>query len=819
MPFLGDIMVGLGAKDRDLHRDLKRGEAGMKHYAKTAKKQATAAQQAMKKIGGALGTMFGGYAMLQMGKNALMTASNFQKAMNRVRALSGATGSDFAALRKQALDLGRTTAWSASQAAEAMGFLSMAGFNVNQTMKAMPGTLALASAGQIELGRAADIASNILTGFGMEASRMNEVADKLTVTFTRSNVDLEMLGESFKYAAPVAKAAGLSFNETAAYMGLLGNAGIQGSMAGTSLRQTLAKLLKPTKAAREVLDRLGISTLDSSGKVRSLDTIMGELIDRGAGITDILTIFGIRAGPGMAAALEQGLPKLREMIGELENADGAAQNVADIQLEGLDGQIKLLKSAWEDYNITMADATGGLTMAEAAVATLRKALVWLGEGKWGTQLGEDFSEGFKSIANDMIGFATFLPDKMLSVAAFLPDKIVGIFTDTDDAVSKVLHGALAKWKDIVKKGVGKIVDAFAWMYDKIVGHSIIPELLDRIAREYGRLQEVMVTPTERAVSDTIKSFDELSRGGLGTLPSRIALPDKPIDPDQKKRSPYEAALADYEKRLDLMRQEEQLSRILTDSRINALGTLEQSLAREQELYRDQISDFEQSGKALLSAKAITEEEYQAWHAEITQAHNARMIEIQAEHDQAMLSQQTVGFNALEMLAVKHHSLMAGSALNSSRSLLQGLGQHNRQAFEANKIFAIGDATVSAYQGIAKTLKTYPYPLNVGMAAAHGVLAFHQVQKIRSQSFGGGGGGVSVGGGASVSAMSTPTLSSGPNITPSEGAQAGGRQVSLIVDISRLKNQRVIIDDMTEFVKELYGEFNKVAGMGVHVEFE
>ncbi|HSH40546.1 MAG TPA: phage tail tape measure protein, partial [Arenicellales bacterium] len=191
--------------------------------------------------------------IVAFGGFALKAAGDFEQGMNRVQAVSGATGGQLDALREQAKEMGRTTQFSASQAADAMGFLAMAGFEVDEIVGALPGTLQLAAAAQMDLGSAADIVSNILSGYGMEVEELSRVNDVLAKTMSSTNTDLLQLGEAMQYAGPVAAAAGVQFEEAAAAVGLMGNAGIQASMAGTSLRGAISRILNPTAAATKAM--------------------------------------------------------------------------------------------------------------------------------------------------------------------------------------------------------------------------------------------------------------------------------------------------------------------------------------------------------------------------------------------------------------------------------------------------------------------------------------------------------------------------------------------------------------------------------------
>lgn len=328
------------------------------------------------------------------GASVIRTAGDFQTSMNRVSALTGETGVQFDNLRKQARDLGATTQFSASEAADAMGFLGMAGFDTNEIMGAMPGTLQLAAAGQMELGRTADIASNILTGFGIETAKLGDVNNVLVATFTKSNTTLEELGEGMKFVAPVANGMGISIEEVAAAMGKLGDAGIKGAMAGTALRGSLAKLSKPSAEAVAIFSKLGISRedmLDSSGNVKSLTNTVKVLEEKGASASELLTIFGQRAGPAMTALVNQGSDSLVKMQEEIAGAGNIAERVAKKQMEGFNGAMKELKSAFAELQIAIADS-GILDFVTEMGRKLTGFVRWLSEVnpaflKWGAIIG------------------------------------------------------------------------------------------------------------------------------------------------------------------------------------------------------------------------------------------------------------------------------------------------------------------------------------------------------------------------------------------------------------------------------------------------
>lgn len=298
-----------------------------------------------------------GIALTSKMSGVVQTGAGFDSAMARVGAVSGASGEDLLALREQAKELGKSTVWSSSQAAEGQQYLAMAGFNKEQIMKSMPGMLDLASAGGIDLGSAADIGSNILTGMGLDASDMGRVGDVLVNTFTKSNTNLTMLGETMKYAAPVAKSLGVSVEEAAAMAGKLGDAGIQGSMAGTTLRTVMLRLSAPSKEGAKALDSLGVKTTDAAGNMRKMPEILADLNKAMADMPEsqkaayTKAIFETEAMSGAFVLMEQaGKGALQEFISSVRKS-GTAKEVASKQNDNLLGDYKGLTSALEGLSI------------------------------------------------------------------------------------------------------------------------------------------------------------------------------------------------------------------------------------------------------------------------------------------------------------------------------------------------------------------------------------------------------------------------------------------------------------------------------------
>lgn len=317
--------------------------------------------------------------LIAAGGIALKTTADFEQSMLRVQNLTGATGTQFVALEKQARDLGATTIFSASQAAEGMGYLGMAGFQTNQIMQAMPATLNLAAAAQMELGQSADIVSNILTAYGKDASQTTSVTDLLVDSFQSANTNLEQMAEAMKFVGPVAAGMKIPIEDTATAIGLLSNAGIQGAMAGTQLRGIIGTLADPTNEARAALARLQIpkdQIIDSAGNVKNLGNIIQQFEKHGATTADMLQIFGRRIGPGMAALVSQGSKAFEVLNADLRDNAGSAQSAADVFNNSFIGQVKALRSALEELGIALFKDTGLLkdisTVVKGAIQFVRR---------------------------------------------------------------------------------------------------------------------------------------------------------------------------------------------------------------------------------------------------------------------------------------------------------------------------------------------------------------------------------------------------------------------------------------------------------------
>lgn len=324
----------------------------MSSSAQSAKRSLTDIQNASLAVGAAVVAGMG---------TTVAVAANFEKAMSRVKAVSGATDEQFLALKDAAMEMGKTTQFSSTQAAEALTYLSMAGFEVEDQINALPAVLNAAAAGNIDLGRSADIVSNIMTGFGIKATDTGEAVDVLVKTMTTANTDLPMLGEAMKYVAPVASSLGLGIEETAAAIAKMSDAGIQGGQAGTSLRAALLSLANPVGQTKDAMDEFGIKVLDAEGNMKPIPELVGHIAEKMEGMTDAqktataAQLVGVEAASGFVTLLGIGEEGLRDYTKELENAGGTADRVAKTQMDNLLGSFEEFKSALEGLGIEIGE--------------------------------------------------------------------------------------------------------------------------------------------------------------------------------------------------------------------------------------------------------------------------------------------------------------------------------------------------------------------------------------------------------------------------------------------------------------------------------
>ena len=320
-------------------------------------------------IATALKAIYDGY------KECISLSSDFEERMSTVEALSGASDSEMKQLSALAKELGATTKFTAIESGEAMTYMGMAGWNAQQMMAGMDGVLQLAAASGEDLGTVSDIVTDDLTAFGLAASDAGHFADILAAAATNSNTNVGLMGETFKYVAPLFGTMKWSAEDAAVAVGLMANAGIKGTQAGTSLKTALANLIAPTTKMQAVMDELDISITKADGSAMDFGEIMVMLRDRFAGLSEqeqaaaASAIFGKEAMSGMLNIINASEADFDKLTNSIENCAGSAKKMAEIKLDNLNGQITLMNSASDALKTTIGEAFNPELRALAAIGT------------------------------------------------------------------------------------------------------------------------------------------------------------------------------------------------------------------------------------------------------------------------------------------------------------------------------------------------------------------------------------------------------------------------------------------------------------------
>lgn len=608
----------------------------------------------LKRVGAGMQSMGRGLAasvtlpLIGIGAVIARTAGKFEASMNFVQSLTRATGKDFDALKQKAMDLGRDTQFSASQAADAMVLLAQAGLKQNEILEAAPEMLNLAAAAGIELADATDRALTVMKGYGKEIKDLPHINDVLAKTATSLNTTIVDLSDAMFKVQPIARAAGIEFEETSAILGLMQEGGLKSTEAGTALKAILGGILNPASKLSPKLDKIVKSFKNADGTMKPFTEVMKSLgpIANDAGA--MMKLFSKRGGPGMAILLNQGIPKLKGLTKTLKEVDGEAKRVAEDRMRGFSGAIKKLVSAFENLQLKIAQsgfldfmtkmverlsdflryvasasprvikfgvliaaaaaaagpmlwilggivgilgsvvtavvaagaalftfATGPIGIVVAAIGAL--ALAWYKYGDdikkrfpktiemfqkgftllksifvtvsklfakvfitilevLGIKLGAKMKEagsGFELFKMVALGALNYLADGIetwsTTISVYIDrfsfawenggKQIVEYLTKMMGQIKEQLVGRLGRVAEEAGKKISTVTNFFKGMWDKVTKHSYVPEMMDEIQNEFGRLQKDMLDPARLAAKGVKGIFADLKKSLGKTLRS------------------------------------------------------------------------------------------------------------------------------------------------------------------------------------------------------------------------------------------------------------------------------------------------------------
>lgn len=448
-------------------------------------------------------TLAGITAALGAGATAAATVgSSFEAAMSKVSAISGATGDSLQSLTDKAKEMGAKTKFSASESASALQYMAMAGWDTESMLNGIDGIMNLAAADGLDLATTSDIVTDALTAFNLKASDSTHFADVLAKASSSANTNVSMLGESFKYVAPLAGTMGYSVEDVSLALGLMANASVKGSMAGTSLKTALSNLASPTEEMSNVMTQYGISISDAEGNALPLIDVMKQLREKFSGLSETeqaaaaSTLFGKEAMSGMLAIINASDSDFDNLTQNINNADGAAKSMADTMQDNLQGQITILKSGLEGLGIEIYEGMSE-PLQEAAVEA-QNYVNRLTEAFQNGGLSEMIEEAGSIFGELAVKAAEAAPEMINAAVDFLQAFVDGI-ADNSDKLAKSAVDIIQTLITSVTEHAPDLIKA---------AKVIVSELVDNLNK---LLPKELQAPVKEAVNTIKKSFEN---GGL-----------------------------------------------------------------------------------------------------------------------------------------------------------------------------------------------------------------------------------------------------------------------------------------------------------------
>lgn len=463
-------------------------------------------------------------AIAGLGAAAIKVGSDFEAGMSKVAAISGASEQELEKLTEKAKYMGATTKFSATESAAAFEYMAMAGWKTEDMLEGIEGIMNLAAASGEDLATTSDIVTDALTAFGMKASDAGHFSDILAQASSNANTNVSMMGETFKYVAPVAGALGYTAEDTALAIGLMANAGIKSSQAGTSLRSMMSRLTKPTKEVQNAMNRLGVSLTNSDGSMKSLNEVMADLRNGFNGLSEAeaaelaSSLAGQEAMSGLLAIVNASDDDFKKLERSIYNCDGAAARMAETMSNNLQGQITILKSGLEGLAISLYENMQAPCMeivktAQEMVQELQEAFNNGGLDGLVTTFGDILSRIVESVANaapNLIEAATSLVSSFCdslksspsigdAAASLITALVTGFFSCADDiwTTAIVLAGKMAdglaegapQMAQAAAQCIGDIIECIIdWAPDFIdAGKRIIEGIIQGIGEEFPAL--------------------------------------------------------------------------------------------------------------------------------------------------------------------------------------------------------------------------------------------------------------------------------------------------------------------------------------------
>lgn len=456
-----------------LQREIAETEGRLKSLKKTAAEAMVETGKRIESVGKGISKMGDKLKVPSMiatglGTAAIKTAADFEAGMSKVGAISDASAQDMELLTAKAREMGKTTKFSATEAAEAMSYMAMAGWKSEDMLGGIEGIMHLAAAAGEDLGTTSDIVTDALTAFGMQAKDSGHFADVLAKAAFNANTDVAKMGETFKYVAPIAGTAGYSIEDVALGIGLMANQSIKASQAGTSLRAIMSRMATQPKQTAAAMGELGVSIADANGNMKPFGDVMEELRGKFKGLSEeeriqmASMIAGQEAMSGFLAIIDSSDEDFYKLKASIDDSAGAAKNAAEAMQDNLMGRVTELKSKTEDLAIAFGNLM--IPALEEIVEKVSDFVTWLSELDEGQQ---------QTIIT--IGLVVAAAAPLLSVLGKTTEGVGWIITKIPTLVSGfgslvgAIPGVVSGFMGIAKVISGGVVSAFS----KLTG-SVLP---------------------------------------------------------------------------------------------------------------------------------------------------------------------------------------------------------------------------------------------------------------------------------------------------------------------------------------------------------
>ena len=496
--------------------------------------------------------------------DSLGVYAEFEDSMKQVQATMGLTGAEgeeaFKKLSEAAKEAGASTRFTASESADALNYLALAGYNVDQAIEALPGVLTLAAAGGMDLAQASDLVTDSMAALGLEISQMGDYMDLMARTAQRSNTNVQQLGEAILVSGATMKNAGQSVETLNVMLGVLANRGIKGAEGGTKLRNVVMSLTSPTSKAAKELENLGVSVSDSEGNIRDLNDILTELNGKLNGLSEadklnaLSNIFNKQDIAGVNALLAGTGEEMENLYQELANAKGAAEDMANIMEGGLAGSVRSLKSAYEGLQIAIGEQFSGMAQDTVDEVTLlvRDVTAILNDGfQEGdiTAIGEKISD---FLVKGISKISEYLPDAINMVSTMLTEMVNVLVALLPTLLPPLLDGAIQLLEGLITSitsNIAPLVDMVVYLVTTVAEFIIqnlpllieaaiqivvalamgiaqaLPELMPAIVEAIILIADTLINNLDLVLQAAFAIIEALALGLINALPRLIeALP-------------------------------------------------------------------------------------------------------------------------------------------------------------------------------------------------------------------------------------------------------------------------------------------------------